>query len=104
MSNSQKDSFLAIMKELGMNPNTTPVSCPIYSDGAYGGAIGPSQFMPRTWWDSNTGYGYKKRVAKVLGIATPSPFRNLDAFVGTASYLSDARARCSGSKGFSKKL
>lgn len=95
MSNSQKPSFLAIMKELGMDPNTTPVSCPIYGDGNYGGAMGPSQFMPKTWYDIDTGYGYKTRVAKILGISAPSPFVNLDAFVGTASYLSDARASCS---------
>jgi len=101
MSNSQKSSFLAITKELGINSNTTPVSCPIPRDGQYGGAMGPSQFMPRTWWDINTGYGYKKRVAKVLGISTPSPFVNLDAFTGTALYLSDARDMCSGPKGFS---
>ena len=101
MSNSQKPSFLAIMKELGMNPNTKPVSCPIPRDGQYGGAMGPAQFMPRTWWDIKTGYGYKKRVAKVLGVPVPSPFINLDAFTGTALYLSDARDRCAGPKGFS---
>jgi hypothetical protein len=95
MSNSQKPSFLAIMKELGMDPNTAPVSCPIYGDGNYGGAMGPSQFMPKTWYDIDTGYGYKTRVGKILGISAPSPFVNLDAFVGTASYLSDARASCS---------
>ena len=101
MSDRQKPSFLAIMKELGMNPNTTPVSCPIPRDGSYGGAMGPAQFMPTTWWDVKTGYGYKKRVAKVLGIERPSPFVNLDAFVGTALYLSDARELCAGPKGFS---
>ena len=94
MSVSQKSAFLAILAELGMDSATTPVSCPIYSDGAYGGAMGPSQFMPRTWWDEATGTGYKKRVAKVLGIDVPSPFNNLDAFTGTALYLSDAMARC----------
>jgi len=101
MSDSQKPSFLAIAQELGINPNTTPVSCPIPSDGSYGGAMGPSQFMPRTWWDISNGYGYKKRVAKVLGVESPSPFVNLDAFVGTMLYLSDARAMCAGPKGFS---
>jgi len=94
MSNSQKSSFLNIIEELGMDPETTPVSCPIASDGAYGGAMGPSQFMPTTWWDINTGFGYKKRIANVLGVSTPSPFNNLDAFTGTALYLSDAMERC----------
>ena len=94
MSNTQKTAFLAITSELGMNPDTTPVSCPIYSDGAYGGAMGPSQFMPNTWWDEKNGTGYKKRVGKVLGISNPSPFNNIDAFVGTALYLSDAMYRC----------
>ncbi len=101
MSDSQKPAFLAIIKELGMNANITPVSCPIPRDGQYGGAMGPSQFMPRTWWDAKTGYGYKRRVAKVLGVAVPSPFVNLDAFVGTALYLSDARDKCAGPNGFS---
>ncbi|MEA2112344.1 MAG: hypothetical protein U9P50_00010 [Patescibacteria group bacterium] len=94
MSNSQKPSFLRILEELGMDPETTPVSCPITSDGAYGGAMGPSQFMPTTWWDINHGTGYKKRVAKVLGTDSPSPFNNLDAFTGTALYLWDAMERC----------
>ncbi len=104
MSNSQKASFLALMGDLGLNPETTPVSCPIYADGAYGGAMGPSQFMPNTWWDINAGTGYKNRVAKILGIKTPSPFNNLDAFLGTASYLSDARSRCAGPNGFSTQF
>ena len=94
MSNTQKPAFLAITSELGMDPNTTPVSCPIYTDGAYGGAMGPSQFMPNTWWDEKNGTGYKKRVAKVLNKAIPSPFENIDAFTGTALYLSDAMYRC----------
>ncbi|NOY35754.1 MAG: hypothetical protein GXP44_02455 [bacterium] len=90
MSNRQKPSFLAIMRELGRDPNTTPVSCPIVSDGAYGGAMGPAQFMPTTWWDIKTQTGYKKRVAKITGNNPPSPFNNYDAFAGTASYLRDA--------------
>ncbi len=90
MSNSQKPSFLAIMNEIGMDPNTTPVSCPIVSDGSYGGAMGPAQFMPRTWWDINNKTGYKKRIAKVTGNNPPSPFNNSDAFVGTSLYLKDA--------------
>ena len=94
MADSQKASFLAIMAELGLNANTTPVSCPIYSDGAYGGAMGPAQFMPNTWWNVNAGVGFKSRIASVMGIGTPSPFNSLDAFTGTALYLSDAMERC----------
>ncbi|MCF7835540.1 MAG: lytic murein transglycosylase [Candidatus Marinimicrobia bacterium] len=90
MSSSQIPAFLAIMSEIGMNPSITPVSCPIVSDGSHGGAMGPAQFMPRTWWDSSSGTGYKKRIAKVTGHNPPSPFDNSDAFVGTALYLKDA--------------
>lgn len=94
MSPTQQVSFLAITSELGLDPNTTPVSCPIYSDGAYGGAMGPAQFMPSTWWDVNAGTGYKGRVAQVMGVGLVSPFKSLDAFTGTALYLSDAQTRC----------
>lgn len=104
MSDSQKSSFLDLMKTLGRNPSNTPVSCPIPQDGQYGGAMGPSQFMPNTWWDIKNETGYKKRVAKVLNISDPDPFKPLDAFTGTALYLSDARSLCAGPKGFSDKF
>ena len=94
MSDSQKPAFLSIMSELGLNADTTPVSCPIVSDGSYGGAMGPAQFMPNTWWNPDTETGYKRRVSKVLGIESPSPFEALHAFTGTALYLSDALDRC----------
>ncbi|MBU2633303.1 hypothetical protein KJ751_02240 [Patescibacteria group bacterium] len=90
MSNSQKPSFLALMEEIWMTPDTTPVSCPIISDGSHGGAMGPAQFMPKTWWDIKSQTGYKKRIAKITGNNPPSPFNNSDAFVGTALYLKDA--------------
>jgi hypothetical protein len=94
MAESQKPSFLAIMSELGLDANTVPVSCAIVSDGAYGGAMGPAQFMPATWWNVGTETGYKKRIAQVTGAVTPSPFNSLEAFAGTALYLSDAMSRC----------
>lgn len=93
MSDAQKPAYLALLSEIGKNPNTTQVSCP-NKDGAYGGAMGPSQFMPKTWWDSTTGTGYKKRVEKVTGNVPASPFNNLDAFTATALYLSDALEGC----------
>ncbi len=56
--------------------------------------MGPAQFMPNTWWNVEAGTGYKLRIAKVMGLDSPSPFRSQDAFTGTALYLSDALARC----------
>lgn len=88
MSNAQKPAFLALMNELGLNPDTTPVSCPIASDGAYGGAMGPAQFMPNTW------ELYKDRVSSITGGKPASPFNNLDAFTATAIYLSDGLTGC----------
>lgn len=94
MSKSQHASFLAIVDELGLNPASVPVSCPIPADGQYGGAMGPAQFMPNTWWNVNTDTGYKKRIAKMLSVLVPSPFENLHAFTGTGLYLSDAFQGC----------
>lgn len=88
MSNSQKSNFLSIIKSLGLDPNTTPVSCPIVSDGAYGGAMGPSQFMPNTWML------YTDKITAITGGNPASPFNNLDAFTGTALLLKDGLAGC----------
>ncbi len=90
MSDKQKPVFLAILAELGgsYDPNTTPVSCPIVSDGQYGGAMGPAQFLPTTW---NL---YKNRVSKITGGTPANPFNNLDAFTATALYLGDGLDGC----------
>ncbi|MBI2035850.1 MAG: hypothetical protein HYT12_04205 [Candidatus Liptonbacteria bacterium] len=88
MSNAQKPAFIALIAELGLNPDTTPVSCPIASDGAYGGAMGPAQFMPLTW------ELYQEKVGDITGGNPPSPFNNLDAFTATAVYLSDGLKGC----------
>jgi peptidoglycan hydrolase CwlO-like protein len=88
MSDTQKDAYLKIMSNLELNPETSPVSCPICRDGNYGGAMGPSQFMPETW------LGIAKRVSNILSISYPSPFNNLDAFTASAVLLKDNQDRC----------
>lgn len=76
--------FLQITKALGLDPFKTIVSCP--QSIGYGGAMGPSQFIPSTW------ALLEKRIADDLGIATPNPWLPRDAFTASAIYLSDLGA------------
>lgn len=76
--------FLAITKELGRDPFTTRVSCP-FSTG-YGGAMGPSQFIPSTWML------FKPRISQALGGVTPDPWIPKHAFTASAIYLADLGA------------
>ncbi|MES2135412.1 MAG: lytic murein transglycosylase [Patescibacteria group bacterium] len=78
------EPFLKITSSLGLAWATTPVSCPV--TGGYGGAMGPSQFIPSTW------VGYQARLAKVLGVSIPNPWNAKDAIMATALYMSDLGA------------
>ena len=77
--------FLTITKELGRDPYATRVSCPIAGLG-YGGAMGPSQFIPSTWAIIKT------RTASAVGVKMADPWNPEHAFMASAIYLSDLGA------------
>ena len=76
--------FVDIANRLGFDPKTKPVSCP--QSIGYGGAMGPSQFIPSTW------VGLEKRISKATGVAIPDPWMPRDAFFASSVYLSDLGA------------
>jgi hypothetical protein len=89
MSPKQAPVFLQIVQSLNLGNELQngilKVSCP-NSDGIYGGAMGPAQFLPITWED------YASEITKITGDNPPNPWSNSDAFVATALYLRDAGA------------
>jgi membrane-bound lytic murein transglycosylase B len=94
--------FLAIAETLGFDPYTRTVSCPLIRNGTrvgWGGAMGPSQFIPSTWAiyggmvNVGNGWIYDKSsdaIRRINNTAGPSnPFNNQDAFIATALLLRD---------------
>ncbi|MBI5530584.1 MAG: hypothetical protein HY918_03725 [Candidatus Doudnabacteria bacterium] len=79
-----QEPFLKITSELGLDPDTTPVSCPMKDSKGrqvgWGGAMGPAQFIPSTWM------GYKDKVAAMTGKAA-NPWDIRDAFIASAIKL-----------------
>lgn len=83
--------FKDITAALGRDWKSTPVSCPIgsakyYKGRGFGGAMGPSQFIPSTW-DL-----FKDRIASGLGVSQPNPWNPEHAFMASALYLTDLGA------------
>lgn len=76
--------FLTITKELGKDPYSTPVSCPM--SFGYGGAMGPAQFIPSTWMI------YRDRLKDLTG-RPADPWNINDAFLASALYLGDFGAK-----------
>ncbi|MFH1392545.1 MAG: lytic murein transglycosylase [bacterium] len=76
--------FEDITKSLGLNPNEILVSCPLKnSKGEYvgsGGAMGPAQFMPKTW------VNMQDELESLLGY-TANPWMPRDAIIAMALYL-----------------
>lgn len=73
--------FVTITEALGRDWSTTPVSCP--QSTGYGGAMGPSQFIPSTWML------YKNRLSSLTGEAFPDPWNARTAISATALLMED---------------
>lgn len=80
--------FERITKALGKDYATTPVSCPL--PGGYGGAMGPTQFIPSTW------ELFEARLKAALGVNATNPWNAGHAIMATALYLQDVGAAAGG--------
>ena len=95
--------FLAIAEILGFDPNRRQVSCPLIQRSGnrigWGGAMGPSQFIPSTWAiyggivNTGSGWTYDASQDAIRAINQTSgpanPWNNQDAFLATALLLRD---------------
>ena len=95
--------FLAIAEILGFDPYSRTVSCPLYQSGqrvGWGGAMGPSQFIPSTWAiyggivnNGSGGWTYNQSADAIRringGTGPANPFNNQDAFLATALLMRD---------------
>jgi membrane-bound lytic murein transglycosylase B len=76
--------FKRITEALGMDWGTVAISCP--QPGGYGGAMGPTQFIPSTW------EMYEGRLKTALGVTATNPWDALHAIMATGLYLQDVGA------------
>lgn len=88
--------FKDITERLGKDWKMTPVSCPPgtkwTTNRGYGGAMGPSQFIPSTW------ELFKGKLGSSLGLSADSvnPWNPEHAILATAVYMSDLGASTQG--------
>ncbi|HYD92875.1 MAG TPA: hypothetical protein VEB18_00220 [Candidatus Paceibacterota bacterium] len=80
--------FLRITEALGKDWKTTPVSCPQAS--GWGGAMGPTQFIPSTW------ALFENRIKTALGVSATNPWNAEHAMMATGLYLGDWSAASGG--------
>jgi uncharacterized coiled-coil protein SlyX len=83
--------FTSFLGKLGRDPQKTPISCwiPMYSKGnptGWGGAMGPSQFIPSTW------QLFEDRIEKITGSSVADPWKPYHAITATSLYLADLGA------------
>lgn len=80
-----QEPFVAVTKNLGRDPDITPVSCPMHDKQGnqigWGGAMGPAQFIPSTW------IKHAKEVMTLTGKSQADPWDIRDAFVAAAILL-----------------
>ncbi len=87
-SRNDQAVYLRLMDRLGLDPDTQPLSCPL--GFGWGGAMGPSQFIPTTWEP------YQSRITAVTGNNPPNPWNPLDAFTASGLLLRDLGAASGG--------
>lgn len=78
-------AFLRITERLGIKPDGQPLSCPL-AWGGWGGAMGPSQFIPTTW------EAYDQRIESALGVSVANPWNPAHAIMATSLYVKDLGA------------
>lgn len=75
------EPFITITDALGLDWAKTQVSCP--QSTGYGGAMGPSQFIPSTWML------YKPRLSSLTGVDFPDPWNARTAILATGLLMKD---------------
>jgi len=79
------EPYLSLTAALGFSPDNLPLSCP--QGSGWGGAMGPSQFLPSTW------QLLADRIKAALGLSTmPNPWEPKHAIMASATYLADLGA------------